>query len=83
MTRLLGLRSALSWILTGARMPAKAAFKKGVADAMIAPEGYRQSALKLIDRESSSRLRLFEKRRKSLRSGFMNRLIDGTPFGRL
>ena len=82
MTRLLGLRKALSWILGGARMPAKAAFKQGVADAMIAPEGFRQNALKLIDRESSSQLKAFLKRRRSLRAGFLNKLVDGTSFGR-
>ena len=82
MTRLVGLRKALSWILTGARMPAKAAFKQGVADAMIAPEGFRQSALKIIDQQSQSQLKAFTKRRQQLKSGLLNKIVDGTPFGR-
>ncbi|MAJ28086.1 hypothetical protein CBD41_01545 [bacterium TMED181] len=82
MSRLLGLRNALTWILTGGRMPAKAAWKKGVADYMIPPEGFRQTALKIIDKESKSQLKNCHSRRKKLRSGMMAKLVDGTPFGR-
>ena len=82
MTRLLGLRNALSWVLTGGRMPAKAAWKKGVVDALIPPEGFRQSALKIIDRESMNQMKTTHDRRNKLRKGFMSWLIDGTPIGR-
>ncbi len=82
MTRLLGLRGALSWVLTGSRLPAKVAWKKGVADAMIPPEGFRQNALKIIERESKSQLQSILKRRVKLRSGFVSWLIDDTALGR-
>ena len=82
MTRLLGLRNALSWVLTGGRMPAKAAWKKGVVDALIPPEGFRQCALKIIDRESMNQMKTTLDRRKKLRKGLMSWLIDGTAIGR-
>ena len=49
---------------------------------MIAPEGFRQSALKIIDQQSQSQLKAFSKRRQQLKSGLLNKIVDGTPFGR-
>ena len=82
MTRLLGLRGALQWILPAGRMPAKAALKRGVVDALIAPEGFRTLALKTIDKMLSDNLKSVDARRSKLRSGFLSRLVDGTALGR-
>ncbi|MFQ5655328.1 MAG: enoyl-CoA hydratase-related protein, partial [Planctomycetota bacterium] len=43
--RLIGIRSALGLIVAGSRLPAKAAFKKGIVDALVPPEGHREAAM--------------------------------------
>ncbi len=81
-TRLLGLRAALGWILPASRLPAQVAHRKGLLDATVPPEGFRQLSLQLIEQMVSDGFRTVRARRKKRRKGIISFLLDETTLGR-
>lgn len=79
--RLIGLRSALGLMAAATRLPAAAAWRKGLADLLVPPEGFvataTRAAAKLVAAPKAVKTR-----RKKLRKGWVNAVLEGTPFGR-
>ncbi|RTZ93373.1 MAG: fatty-acid oxidation protein subunit alpha [Bacillota bacterium] len=82
LTRLLGLRASLGWILPASRLPAPIAYRKGVLDATVPTEGFRELSLQLIEQMVSDGFRSVRARRKKRRKGFFSYLLDETTLGR-
>ena len=82
MTRLLGLRGALGWILPASRLPAKVAHRKGVVDASVPVEGFRTLSLQLIEKMVADRFRKVKAQRKKRRKGLISYFLDQTALGR-
>ncbi|HIG06638.1 MAG TPA: fatty-acid oxidation protein subunit alpha [Planctomycetes bacterium] len=82
MTRLLGLRGALGWILPASRLPAKVAQRKGVVDASVPVEGFRTLSLQLIEKMVADRFHKVKAQRKKRRKGLICYFLDETTLGR-
>ncbi len=82
MTRLLGFRNALSWILPASRLPARVAHKKGVVDVAVPSAGFRGLALSAIESMVKDRFREVKRRRRHRKSGLVSYLFDETTLGR-
>ena len=80
--RLIGITKALPLILAGSRLPAKVAWKKGVVDSVVPPEGAFAVGLRAIEKITGDGGRAVVARRKKLRGGVRTALLEGTPFGR-
>lgn len=79
--RLLGLSGALPLIVGAKRLPAQVAYRKGVVDALVAPEGYQDLAL----RSAHKLLKVgpaLAKRRRRLRGAWWVRALEANPLGR-
>ncbi|MDE0960509.1 MAG: 3-hydroxyacyl-CoA dehydrogenase NAD-binding domain-containing protein [Planctomycetota bacterium] len=82
MTRLLGLRGALGWILPASRLPAQIAHRKGVVDASVPVEGFRALSLQMIEAMVSDGFRKVNAARKKRRKGWISYFLDETSVGR-
>jgi len=80
--RLIGPAKALPLILSGSRLPAAVALRRGVVDAVVPPEGAMQVALRLVGQvlvDGGERVRRERRRR---RGGWRSALMEANPFGR-
>lgn len=79
--RLIGLRAGLGLMAAATRLPASAAYRRGIADTMIPEAGMVKTAC-----EAAAKLvrhpRAVEKRRKKLKGGFISWVLERTPWGR-
>lgn len=80
--KLLGITRALPLILKGSRLPAAIAFRRGVVDALVPPEGALQVGLRAVRKIVGDDGRSLEARRRKLRGGWKGALLTGNPLGR-
>ncbi len=80
--RLIGVVKSLGLILGSKRLPAKSAYRQGVVDEVIPPEAYHQTALHVAKRIIADRGARLLARRAKLQKGWLNKILNGTNFGR-
>ena len=77
--RLIGVAKSLPLILAGSRLPAAVAYRRGVVDAVVPPEGGLQVALRAIEKIVRTGGRAVEARRKKVRGGWKGALWESAP----
>lgn len=80
--RLIGLQRALGLILSGKRLPARAALRQGLVDMVVPPEGGREMSLRAARRILSDGGNSVRARRRRLRGSIWQRLLENNPVGR-
>ena len=80
--RLIGLRKGLTTILSGSRLPAKAAASRGIVDVVIPAEGFRRTAMDWSRKILTGGAAAVESKRRRRRGGLMAWLLEGNGIGR-